>query len=94
MNLDTADITQVTKQNMRAGGGLNYIFAEHKLKKDIGLYKQERKFDANYEASKSEVKNQPTNISQQIRGSHKTLLAAGYGANNHIKQAASQERRT
>lgn len=38
--LDTADITQVTKQNLRAGGGLNYLWRQNEkvaaAKRELG----------------------------------------------------------
>ena len=46
--LDTADITQVTKQNLSAGGGLNYLWRQNEkvaaAKRELGTIDHENPY--------------------------------------------------
>tara|TARA_B110000285_G_C15057626_1_gene580511 strand:- start:809 stop:1258 length:450 start_codon:yes stop_codon:yes gene_type:complete len=75
--LDTADITQVTKQNLRAGGGLNYLWRQNEkvaaAKRELGTIDHENPYQTVEVPSRKSASKAFSNHF----GSSKTLLTQG-----------------
>ena len=78
VKLDTADITQVTKQNLRTGGGLNYLWHQNEkvaaAKRELGTINHENPYQT---VDQAPNRKSTSKAFSNHFGSSKTLLTQG-----------------